>query len=537
MIVTSMILVVLSAGVIVALFTNSSFPTVAFLQRANPSWIFSGQLVFVSVSQFTRIRNQEYNVDESTWIADALAVNIDTDFFAALLTHTTARPITVLPLLLLDRLGLPISFYTIKVISLLCIILALAFTFLALRNLLTGQLALLCLLPLTAFYTVVTFDDFIAYNSELVCNVFIAAALWLYSLVQRRQERHWQGVIIGLSLGLIPFTKFQAIPSALIIVFFCLYEWYRQNRMASAFLFMATGLMPILVAVLYCLHTDQLTVLIRHYFLYYVNYSYQYSTKPFLERLSPRDILWYYRKQYTFAAYWFGLVAVMAILAWRSRKHGWLARSSFLWLAIILWLVSIYETIQAGTNYEHYLNLVLIPHTFLAAALMKPERTTQLSQRFPRLPAYAYIGASLLIICFIHTKAFERGYNPPLPYDSEVVSIIKRECSPTDRIAIWGWADRYYVLSGIAPGSRYANSVFQMKANNQQAYYLDQYVADLTNNKPRLFIDSVAPEQFTYDDSQQYGHARFSVIDKIISTRYRQIYQRGGLRIYRLVTK
>lgn len=537
MIVTSTLLVVVSAGIILALFTNRSSPTVTFLKQVNPGWIFSGQLTFVFLSQFTRIRDQEYNVDESTWIADALAVNVDTDFFAALLTHTTARPITVLPLLVLDWLGLPISFYTIKVISLVCIVLALAFTFLALRNLLTNQLALLCLLPLTAFYTVITFDDFIAYNSELVCNVFIAAALWLFSLVQRRQETYWQGVVIGLSLGLIPFAKFQAIPGALIIVFFCLYEWYRQNRLAPAFLFMVAGLMPIMVAVVYCLYTDQLTVLIRNYFLYYVNYSYQYSAKPFLERLSPRDILWYYRKQYTFAAYWFGLVAVMAVLVWRSRQRGRLAGSSLFWLSIILWLVSIYETIQAGTNYEHYLNLVLIPHIFLAAALLKPEQTTQLSPGFLRLPAYAYAGTSLLIICFVHTKAFGRGYNPPLPYDSEVVAVIKRECSSTDRIAIWGWADRYYVWSGIAPGSRYANSVFQMKANTQQAYYLDQYVADLTKNKPRLFIDSVAPEQFTYDDSQRYGHTRFSLVDNIISTRYRQIYQRGSLRIYRLITE
>lgn len=534
MVFISTLLVVLSAGLVLGLFLNRNASTGSFYKQSTPGWLFSSQLLVVFVSQLAHIRNQEYNVDESTWIADALAVKINDDFFSAFLTHTTARPITVFPLLVLDKLGLPLTFLTIKIISLICIIIALAFTFLALRNLLNGKLAVLCLLPLTAFYTVVSFDDFIAYNSELVCNVFVSASLWLYSLIQRQQERYWHILLTGLLLGLIPFTKFQAIPGALIVVFFCLYQWYRQNRWTPGTLFVLAGLAPVLVVVIYCVFTNQVTFLIRNYFLYYVNYSYQYSSRPFLERLSPRDILWYYRQQYTFAAYWFGLIAVMGILFWhgRSRNISW---SSFLLLAILLWIVSIYETIQAGTNYEHYLNLVLIPHTFLASALVGSIEINYTGKGSLQLTTLAYVSIALLISCFTKTKAFERGYNPPLSYDAEVISLIKRECTAEDRITIWGWADRYYALSGIAPASRYANSVFQMKPNAQQAYYLTQYATDLTRNKPRLFIDSVAPNQFTYADNQRYGHLRFKSISLIIRNNYRQIYEREGLRIYKLI--
>lgn len=163
---------------------------------------------------------------------------------------------------------------------------------------------------------------------------------------------------------------------------------------------------------------------------------------------------------------------------------------------VLLWFVSIYETIQAGTNYEHYLNLVLVPHALLAALLLHPVLKNQ--QVKPVFIQYGYVAVALVITFFSRTKPFERGYAPPLSYDSEVVSLIRNECGPQDRITIWGWVDRYYVLSGTAPASRYANSVFQMKDKAQQDYYLDQYVLDLQQNKPLLFLDAVAANQFTY---------------------------------------
>ena len=104
-------------------------------------------------------------MDESTWIADALAVLRGGNFFATLLTHTTARPLTVLPLLPLAWLHLPLDFWHVKVVALLLITLSLGLTYLTLRNLTTPRFAALGLLPLLVFYLVVQFDDFLAYRS------------------------------------------------------------------------------------------------------------------------------------------------------------------------------------------------------------------------------------------------------------------------------------------------------------------------------------------------------------------------------------
>lgn len=507
--------------------SSDSFSSISL----KPGLLVGLQLVGVSLWQLSRIRNEEYNVDESTWIANALAVLREPDFFSTLLTHTTARPVTVLPLLLLDQLGLPIDFYSVKVLGLVFVVVALWLTYLAVRNLTNAPFAALALFPLTIFYVTVQFTDFMAYNSELVCNVFIAAAVWLYSLLFHRRDRLWQIGLVGLLLGLIPFAKFQAIPGALIVVGFSLYEWIRQRRYGRAVLFSLAGLLPLVITVVYCLITDQLTVLIRNYFLYYFHYSYQYSNRTLAERFSPRDIIWYYRRQYTFAVYWFGLIGLMVLGAWRSYRSRFRLSAPLL-MAALLWAISIYETIQAGTGYEHYQNLVLTPHTLLAALLIYPTFRNQTSQVRPVL--IGYLGVALLTTFFSRTKPFNRGYDPPLPYDDQVVALIKRDCKSTDQIAIWGWADRYYVLSGIAPASRYANTVFQMKDNAQQSYYLDQYMLDLQRNKPLMFIDAVAKHQFTYEDPQKYAHERFSAIKKIIAADYQLINEFDGLRVYKL---
>lgn len=142
MVIATTLLCALLAISILTFFTDSSRSS-SFSLNAKPEWLFGIQLLCVFVGQLMTICDEEYNVDESTWIANALAVMRDTDFFSALLTHTTALPVTVLPLLVLDKLGLPVDFYHVKVVSLICIVLTLLLTYLALRNLTSARFATL----------------------------------------------------------------------------------------------------------------------------------------------------------------------------------------------------------------------------------------------------------------------------------------------------------------------------------------------------------------------------------------------------------
>lgn len=531
MVFSTTLITVLLAVLTLAFFVRLPQPFNFFVQKNSPGGLFSLQLIALFSWQLIHIRSEEYNVDESTWIANTLAVMQSKDFFATLLTHTTSRPVTVLPLLLLDKLGLPVDFYHVKVVALVCISLTLLLTYVSVRNLTSARLALLFLFPLTVFYLAVQFDDFLAYNSEFVCNVFVAAGIWLFSLIKLNHDRPWQIGLVGCLLGLIPFTKFQAIPSVLVVVGFCLYLWVRQRRFNAMVLFIVAGLLPLGGTIGYCLYTDQMTVLIRNYLLYYVYYSYQYSPLPFAERFSPRNILYYYRKQYTFAAYWFGLIVLIASSWWRIRRWS-IAWSPALGLALLLWAISIYETVQAGTGYEHYLQLALVPHTLLSAVVIYP-LVNQLALN-ATFVYYGYVLVAIGITLFSRTKAFNRGYEPPLLYDAAIVAFIKKQCGPTDHMTVWGWADRYYVLSGVAPATRYANSVFQMKANAQQDYYLDQYVGDLRRERPVLFLDAVANKQFTYHDRFLYGHNRFAQLSQFIDSHYRLIGEQEGVRMYRL---
>lgn len=526
---TTLIAVLLSVSTL-TLFKNFARPFSHFSLKNKPEWLFGIQVILVFAWQLIHIRNEEYNVDESTWIADALAVIADKNFFSALLTHTTSRPITVLPLLILDKLQIPIDFYSVKVVVLLCIVLTLALTYFSLRNLTNAWYATLFVFPLTIFYLAVRFDEFLAYNSEVICNVLLASGVWLYSSIVQKRDRLWQLCLAGLLLGLIPFAKFQAIPGGLVVAGFCLYEWVRQRRYTNALLFIGAGLVPLIAAVCYCLLTGQMSVLIKHYFLYYVYYSAQYSSRPIAERFSLSNIVEYYQFQHTFAAYWDGLLLLMAIGLWRARRFisGW---SSTTLMAALFWVISIYQTIQAGTNFEHYLNLVLVPHTLLAALLIYPSIRDQHIKPAPVM--YGYLAVALLITFFSRTRPYARGYSPPL-YDSEVVALIKKECGPQDRMAIWGWADRYYVLSGVAPASRYCSSVLQMGVVRQQDYYLDQYVQDLKQTKPKLILDAVAENQFALRDRRTQGHENFPTVNQIFVNDYQLIYEREGFRAYKL---
>lgn len=531
MVITTTLITVLLAVFILIIFTGLLRQYSPFTLKTNPAWLVGSQLLCVLIWQLTYIRNEEYNVDESTWMASALAVLHEENFASALLTHTTARPITVLPLLILDQLRVPLDFYSVKVLALVFILITLLLTYLSLRNLTTNWLATLFIFPLVVFYLTVQYDDFLAYNSELVCTVLVTSGVWLYSLIVGKRDRPWSLMGAGLLMGLVPFAKFQAIPGTLVVAGFCLYALIRQRRFGSAFFVTAAGFLPLVAASGYCLLTGQMTVLTRDYFLYYFHYSYQYSLTSFSERFAPSTILHYYQRQSTAAVYWFGLLMLIGIGVWPSRRipGRW---SSTTLMAGLLWIISIYETIQSGTNYEHYQNLVFVPHTLLAALLIypvvknRPVRTTFF--------LYGYLAVALTTTFFSRAENFEPGYKPPLPYDAEVIALIRKESGPQDRLTIWGWADRYYVLSGVAPASRFVNSVVQIQENAQQAYYLDQYVQDLQQNKPLLFIDAVAPNQFMYGDPRVYGHEQFPTVNRVITTDYQLIFEREGLRAYRI---
>ena len=71
----------------------------------------------------------------------------------------------------------------------------------------------------------------------------------------------------------------------------------------------------------------------------------------------------------------------------------------------------------------------------------------------------------------------------------EVAREIMRYASPGERLMIWGWAPRYYVLTGMRPGTRYGHSAFA----HDDPYFFDLFVKDFDRSRPPVFVDAEDP--------------------------------------------
>lgn len=488
----------------------------------------------------------EFNPDESQIIAGALTLRQHPVYWEYV-DAMTQGPLNAYALTGAALAGLPLNFFGARVFALLLQAGALLLTGAALRRFVSEPVARLSLLPPLVFWSLTSHHDFLHYSSELVSLLLLALAGWLLAAALgatpvRSRANHVRLFLSGAMLGLVPLAKLQGVPPALALAAVGLVAlWLRRPAagLAPAGWFVAGGLAAPAAGVLLTVAGGQGDAAWQAYIL---NNLWYVGTAPTSAGPGQR-LLELVNAVPAFQCFWWGGIALVGLLtlpAWKNAKPAERAALGAGWMMLVASLAAV---LGPGRALPHYLEFAVLPLGVLIAlhlhaagfAVTRPGLAT--AKGAGLLAAFLLLGLAPQIVSrwrnhhiYAGQFAHNRYEYPP----SQAAYFIHQRSVPGDTLAIWGWHAQIYVETGLAQGTREAQTERQLGVTApMQPYYLARYLSDLDTRRPTWFVDAVGPASLGYHDRTVHGHEAFPALAQVIDARYDYVGEIENLRIYR----
>jgi hypothetical protein len=475
----------------------------------------------------------DFNPDESQLIAGAITLTYDPVFWRSV-DGTTSGPLNFYALLPLHWLGLPLDYFSARLTGLLLIAGALWFCHRTLTRLFDRTSAWLGVLPVLIFFATVTNTDLIHYSSEHLSLLLMAGTIAL--LAGRKPGDLIRLAAACFLAGCLPLGKLQTAPLFLVLLGWGLWQsrseagwitWLRRGAVAVG----AAGL-PLMLIMLMVLGTGQVEAAVRRYFLNNLHYVDSAPTMAEslreLSRSAKGESMLFPMLAVIVATL---LVSLLVQLARRTKPPALLAIAG--WLT----LTAVGAILAPRRGFLHYILLLPIPVTVLLGATI--------GGWWPRLPSLRLRwGCALGLVGLLGTLPLALRVLRPAPdpignfsYEwrhprTSAAVVVKALTGPHDSLAIWGWANRLYVETGLPQATRDAHSVWSIVPGAQQDYHRSVYLADLRRHQPAVFVDAVGPGAFTFDDRLAQGHEIFPELADYIRVNYVFVHDLGEARIY-----
>ncbi len=506
------------------------FYTAWHYQGRNRNLSFSLLALFgaLLITRSANLLHNEPNVDTSTWLNSTLTIRHASNTLWTWLNYTDGRPFTVAPLWLGSLLGMPITYMGSELMGILlwCVTLYFLAQTLLLLGWRSGKVYAL-ILALAGFIGTTGYGDFVGYNSEVASMWILALSVWIF-IRWMNQPQPWIALVLGLTLGLLPYAKFQNAPMGIVIAAFAGLSWLQHKHWKSVLMLILGGLLPSLGFVAYYSSLGQLETFWNHYFLYYFYYSYtdEFSKLTTAQRFSPIRFLELSLTHYSMRWIAGGLFTCVGLLLFHFFKKK---KSLVDWLALALLVTTYYAILQSGNNFHHY--ALYVPYFFtLVIGIWGRDLEKSLLEK--------------LIFIFLLFGGLQALWNlwnrtpiPPPAYDDlahEVAQIIKQNSDSEDRMVLWGWADRVYVYAERPMGHRYPYTIGIFSPSPLHDARVVDFLKDLDENKPRIFVD-VCGTSLTYFGTAAERHEATPEIGDYVQQHYELIKQTEGVRIYKRV--
>ena len=514
--------------------------------RFSPRWLFVALIfaVFLAFRWPLFFVGEELNPDESQLIAGGITLQSDPIYWRSV-DGTTHGPLDAYPLLAARLFGLPVGFGSARLIGSLMLIAAILSIYLTLSGYYGEAMGRLGCLPAFCFFAFNTFWDFVHYSSEHAPVLLLGIGAMLLALdLAKPTERisfSWQWFGGGIILGAVPLAKLQGAPiaAALLatgaIIDLCsggVGLVCRFRRLG--FLFLGTAAVPIIL-VLVTVGAGQAEYAWKTYVvqnLYYTG-DRHYSPAEMLRRF------WDYADIGTgFYAFAAGMAAFAAITLLRAVTFP-LSSLRLLTLSGVFLFVSLAAILAPGRQYTHYLILLIIPATLFAGCLMGSWWQQTKDQPGTTVMRWFLLAAFIGILLWPQINS---RTSQPHPYLSKlsayaktpvppVVQQILRYARPGETLGQWGWMCRYYVLTGLRQATRIAHTNQEIQYSPQIEFYRAHYLSDLKRNRPPVFIDTVGPGNFVFQDRAS-GHESFPALRDYIAQNYNLVADTDGTRVY-----
>ena len=490
----------------------------------------------------------ELNPDESQWMVGAATLIKDPRFWLSV-DGTTSGPLVIVPLCIIYFFGSSINYATVRLFGLLvCIIPSIFFSYATFVRLFGDRIARIIILPFALFMALVSNNDFVAYNSEYMPLLLMSISIYIYSRIyisERIGPSHL--ILIGFFLGCIPYAKLQAVPIALTIAFFTYLRiiiLYRNNIKSAvklSVILTVGGFLPSIFTLVYLLYTGIFKVFWQSYILMTLAYPEYYNPQSnIFERflMLPRLII---KSESTiYFGYLSSTVVIFFFFIYKFNISLLINSWESILFSISVFLASYFSIIFSGSSYDHYLLLFVSPALLLSGILMGKFYCAPQNIKLSFLKKFLLITASLVLLVssFYNISLGSNGIRKRcsiLRYNNKkklVICKINEFAQPNDKMAVWGWINHYYIQTGLIQGTREPHTRHQIGYTKYQKHFLDRYVYDLKENKPKVFLDVVSKASLMFKNKNEFSHKNFPKIREIIDNNYVFISEIDEIEIY-----
>ena len=494
-------------------------------------------LLVVSLLVFMRlpalVLNRELNPDESQMLSHAITLYQDPVYWRSV-DGTTIGPLDNYLLVIPRIFGFQIDYVSGRIMGFMCVAGALLLLFFTLKNWFGDIYARRVILTPLLFLSFTQEFDFVHYSSEQLPVFLLALAIWIFSkTTQLIGSSNINNYLLGLTLGIVPFAKLQAVPQAVVITVAAIwvgFKWYQQTKKIKPLLMLiAGGISFPAITLMWAMYHHVFNDFVDFYLLGNVIYAGGSDSKPILVQLM--QIVDASPDFSTFAYIMFIPVLAGAGLAVVELRKS----SDFILFAVpvtILALViaSIYAVTKSGNAFVHYLNFCIIPWTLLAAYGIK------------RFHKWALVIPCMIMVWFVANDAVsykkDRKLNNLISVNatrlkkSPVVKELEKYTQTKDYMVVWGWQCMYYVEAQLAQGTAENHSERSIFKHNLSGKYRNRYFSDMERTKPAVFIDAVGKNSSWVQDKKTQGFESFPALAQYVNVNYEFVGEFNDTRLY-----
>lgn len=523
---------------------------VVITDKIQASWLFLG-LSFVALFLLrlsTIVYDQELNPDESQMITQALTLRHDPVFWRSV-DGTTGGPINTYLLTVVGLFGLPYDYITAHLVACGLVMLILLLSYRTARYWFGKTPARWALLPFIFMLGVSQNADLLHYNSELVVVALLSGAGYLYARVLNEPAPAlWRIGLIGLLLGLVPFSKLQGLPVAVVVGIFLFIDLLTRRQLNSRektvrlAVLTGSGLATIGAA----LGLIALNGVFDDFVTFYLKANIGYGDSPsIISQLLGLPV-------YLSSVNELLAIVVLTITVWlvvlvrrAMPSTGW-AGNRFNWriggFLLLILAMSLYAVLRTGMNFVHYFFFVFNPLLLLLAygwrTLLRDKPLNLPVLRFQAVAMGLFLGSFGYVTLNNHFQGLpinrymsdqQGGWRVPL---SPVAEEVLKYALPGEPLVVWGWRCSYYVETRMPQGVAENHSIRSALFKSMFKEYQQRYFANVLQSFPPVFVDAVGKQNLWMTDRKTQGHELVKPLGEFVATHYRYMGLVNDSRIY-----
>jgi len=477
-------------------------------------------------------QNTFFSPDESQQIAGGITL-LHSPIFWKYVDGHTAGPINFYLLSFVGLLGVPLKYFSVRVVSLLLQTTTLWLIYRIVRFFTSHTISIVAVAPVLCFYAWMNEWETIMYSTEQVSACLLAAGMYFFFRAVYNYTNSnfaWTGFLIGT----VPWAKLQGAPIAVGIGVGCvLLIGFKKDQSFSTrivrFGCLCIGSLATTVVfaiMIFATHQQQ------SFMMSYINANINY-TEVGISKLDALIQLWERMTSLKLVIIGAGVWILGLIpICWSSRRVplSIVALTAFTFL-------SIYACVAPGRWFPHYTLFLVAPFGALLSICF-----VEILSWLGRGGKYGRLGLVLFFITSTAPLLIYRMTWSRLPdrrlanYWNLPPSSLARAATPhlsgDDTLAVWGWYPHLYVETQAPQGVRDAHTERSMRASPQRAFYEERFLEDLEDRLPVVVVDAIGPKSFIFSDPNIYGLEQYPQIMEFISGNYRLVFKDEDGKVY-----